>query len=381
MNIARSVHALVFVLAVACDDPPTPSPRGEPSAPPAPPSETAPARETAREPARPRLVTVLEIAPGDATSSFGERFATDGTRIATGDGRILVRNAAETFEEVRARASRPAELDAWVGALVALHGTDVVRCTSDRPDAPGELAIFDADGRRIARFVGRPDERFCSSLAVSGDRIAVGAEGRRTTRRGSVQLFELADGRWRAGPRATGEGDWHWFGQAVALAGDLLVVGSTRRGVLVFRVRDGALVVEQELEAIGETQLLGRSVATDGARIAVGERWAVRVFERDEGGRWVDRQRIATLDAEPSTFGHSIAISGDVLLVGDAGLGEASVLLREADGWELLRTISLGDRGVGEVGLAIHGDALFIGAPRSWRTDAGGAIRVERLER
>lgn len=151
--------------------------------------------------------------------------------------------------------------------------------------------------------------------------------------------------------------------------------------MLAFRVRVGALEVEQELEAIGETQLLGRSVATDGARIAVGERWAVRVFERDEGGRWVDRQRVATLDAEPSTFGHSMAIAGDVLLVGDAGLGEASVLLREAGGWELLRTISLGDRGVGEVGLAIHGDALFIGAPRSWRSDAGGAIRIERLER
>ena len=137
-----------------------------------------------------------------------------------------------------------------------------------------------------------------------------------------------------------------YFGHSVALTGDLLAVGAERQGnyhgaVYVF-ARSASKEWSQEafLKASDpdENDDFGTSVAISGGSLAVGAGWedsgstgvdgdernrdapgsgAVYVFERDHVGRWTQETYIKASNTEyMDAFGRSVALSGNVLVVG-----------------------------------------------------------------
>jgi hypothetical protein len=115
----------------------------------------------------------------------------------------------------------------------------------------------------------------------------------------------------------------------------------------------------------------GAGLAIDANRLAVGEpgRNRVSIFESEDGA-W---QRVATVEpaGTAALYGFSVALSRDVLVVGDPTARTVEVRSRGASGaWELRRRIDDADFGaLSELGLSVAvGDGYFIAsAPTAFR--------------
>ena len=190
--------------------------------------------------------------------------------------------------------------------------------------------------QRLLAFDREPGDGFGRAVAVDGDTIAVGAEH-----------------------------DDH---------GDLANAGS----VYVF-VRTGRIwTLEAKLTAPDpRTEAhFGHSLALDGDTLAVGT-WAtdtVYVFERT-GAWWPEPQVVRATPEQGGNFGHSLALDGDRLVVGAEWrwstsalltAGGASVFARVGQGWVLEQDLAAGDPGSNDrfgSSVAIAGDLIVVGAP------------------
>ena len=187
-----------------------------------------------------------------------------------------------------------------------------------------------------------------------------------------------------------------WFGQSVAVHGDLLAAGAWQDdqlgenagSVRIFKRIPGA---EDAWEAVKTVtapdgsagDAFGRSLALAGDTLVVGAAEAVHVFQRDLGGpdAW---GRVARLTSAAAQFGWSVSLSGDTLLA-SALLAEVggiqnvgAVLLFERnhpapDQWGLTRTLVPGapsaDQQFGS-SVFIDQDTALVGSP----SDGPGSI-------
>jgi len=190
-------------------------------------------------------------------------------------------------------------------------------------------------------------------------------------------------------------------GEAVAIDGDVAVVGAGRRpGVAyVYRLIDGRWVEERVLTSTdGYGQFFGRSVSISGGVIVVGDSFAgpmasagtAYVF-RYGAGRWNQEARLVPYDLDfDDTFGISVGVSGDVAVVGadrddDNGYESGSAYVFRFDGLRWIQTGKLvasdgaADDGFGYA-VAIDGDVIVVGSPRHDVTgaDSGAAYVFER---
>jgi hypothetical protein len=144
------------------------------------------------------------------------------------------------------------------------------------------------------------------------------------------KLVPISDG---AGDSTAGD----HFGSAIALEGDVLVVGAP-------------------LDAYGPPDRGG----------------SVYVYERSPAGIWTLKQKIFPIDAEPlERFGFSLSLSGDTLVVGSPSLyGGAVYIFSKVDGaWRQqsrLEWYGLEDAFAASV--ALSGDHLAVGAPTFFTT-------------
>ncbi len=187
------------------------------------------------------------------------------------------------------------------------------------------------------------DAEFGRSVAVSGDLALVGGPyldvGMRQEA-GAAYIFARArDGSWTATARLTAPdgGDFDFFGQAVALFGDTAVVGAPSHdvagrpeagAVYVFKLLGGSWVQQAKLVAAdGATRsYFGRAVAIEDDTIVVGSPWrevggdaaagAAYVFTRS-GDVWSQQARLVAADgAVEDCLGDAVAVSGDLALLG-----------------------------------------------------------------
>jgi hypothetical protein len=188
---------------------------------------------------------------------------------------------------------------------------------------------------------------FGQAVALSGSFAVVGAplDDDRGSSSGSVYVFRNTGGGWVQEAKLTASdgaaGDQ--FGSAVALSGDLLVVGAAydsdaeanTGAAYVFRRTGGAWLQEAKLTASDRQggDFFGWSVATDGTAVAIGaplddyatfsNAGSAYVYNR-VGATWVEQSRVVAAGTRASDqFGRSLAISGDWLFVG-APLNDAS---------------------------------------------------------
>ena len=243
--------------------------------------------------------------------------------------------------------------------------------------------------------------RYGTATAAHGDRILVGAHGSvaSTTPAGAVYLIDQGTGQelMKIEPSNGDPGDF--FGQAVALSDDFVLVGSPREDGNVdpstFFTNSGTAYVfdastGQELMQLRPSEVLlnaffSRSVALEGSIGAIGtnafnaqmvDTGAVYLFDVSTGE---ELHKLLALDGESDDeLGESVAIDGGLVVAGaarddDNGDESGSAYVFDATTGaqvaKLLPTDGAADDRFG-VDVAIDGDRVVVGA---WYDDDNGS--------
>jgi hypothetical protein len=353
--------------------------------------------------------TLVAGAPGEDSSAVGVGGdATSNGTVDSGAVFVFVRGAGGNWsQQAYLKASNTGGGDEF-GASVAIDTDTIV------VGAPGEssaAAVIDGDGADDTRpdagaayvFVRtgtawsqqaylKPhntdtNDGFGSSVAISGDTIAVGAPLEDSSAldvggdasddsvadSGAAYVFVRAGVAWTAEAylKASNTGASDLFGADVAISGDTIAVG--------------AYLEDSEATGVGGDQ--GNENAQSSG--------AVYVFARS-GATWSPEAYVkATNSDEFDEFGHAVALSGDTLVVGasleDSGAtgvggnqadetaldsGAAYVYGRSGSVWTSQAYLKAVNAGPGDTfgwSVAIDGDAIVVGA----RLEDGSATGVD----
>lgn len=271
------------------------------------------------------------------------------------------------------------------GAAIDLDGTTVVvgaarLDVAERRDE-GRVFVFELDGDGTvldAVVIPHPDpnafDRFGASVAIDGDRIAVGCPGDddSATDAGSIWTFVRGDGGWITESRVEAEvGPDAGYGASVSLDGDLLAGGAPDAagdGMVVIHRRDPKLgwTLDAMLTGIGPSggpRDTGHAVHIAGGRLAIGQPGTrvdgqlvgtMAIWTRSEDGVWTPEGGLTPGSPGLIALGSSVSIDADLVASGmplyssdemHTG-GVASVDLRrdcDADGVPDLFAIAGGD--------------------------------------
>ncbi|MHC4303646.1 MAG: thrombospondin type 3 repeat-containing protein [Planctomycetota bacterium] len=252
-------------------------------------------------------------------------------------------------------------------------------------------------------------DRFGHDVAVDGDVAIVSAVGADDAcpgtdcASGAAYMFRFVGASWIEEQKllATPPAAADEFGFAVAVSGPVAVVGTPRDdeacggaatcdtgAVYVFRYDGEAWVLEQKLTApdAAPQDYFGYAVAVSGDTIFVGARvdddggtstGSVYVY-RHNGASWVERPKLHAADAQEfDLFGHSIALDGDLALIGALGdddacpgdalcnSGSAYVFRFDGAAWAQEQKLTASDGAADdEYGhdVSINGDLALVGA-------------------
>ncbi len=249
---------------------------------------------------------------------------------------------------------------------------------------------------------------FGCSVGVSEDVIAVGAYGDDDggSDSGAAYVFQRMKGggdQWGQVEKLTASDPEanDYLGKSVAVDGDIVVAGAegedtgglSAGAVYIFHRYEGGVDFWDQLQKITAPDAeagdsFGNSVAIYGGNIVVGARnessggsgaGAAYVFHRDSvygSGSWEKFYKLTASDAQTNdNFGVSVAISGDVIVIGanqedSAGTdaGAAYVFHRCGDGvghWGEVKKLVASDAGNEDnfgVAVAVAGDLITVGA-------------------
>jgi hypothetical protein len=315
------------------------------------------------------------------------------------------------------RAGDPAN-GARFGASVSASGDTVaVGAPADvnfGPPGPGWAYVFVVTGGTVtqqAKLIpedGSPKELFGASVGLSGNALVVGARLADTPagdNAGAVYVYERINTTWTRQAKlfASDARPGDFFGSAVAIAGDTMVVGASGRdgaagrdcGAVYVFVRSGGGWVEQArlTAAAGRANDgLGFSVAISGDTVVAGAPGRrvlpntpghAHVFVR-AGAIWTEQATLAIADAPPNGhFGSAVAVSGNTALLASPQYGAVHVFARLDGVWRWREALApaTGDPEFGS-SLAFSGGIAVVGA-RSAHTAAepnAGAVHLFAVE-
>ena len=235
-------------------------------------------------------------------------------------------------------------------------------------------------------------DRFGTSVAIEGDRLAVGEPQDGDELSGAVHIFTYDGTGWTPTARLVPNSGIGFenglFGQAVALDGDRLFVGSpgdpepggdARVGAVYVYAFDGAGWVQEARLAASIPVVsgdFGGALDADGDRVLVGAQASgtggrAYVFRR-EAGVWSQETRLSSSFPEAGGgFGARVALDGDRALVGAsredrAAVDDGAAYVFERTGTTWTQTARLGaltgpDGNFGS-SVALDGTAAVIGA-------------------
>jgi hypothetical protein len=210
----------------------------------------------------------------------------------------------------------------------------------------GRLYVFERSGSTWVQtaILGANDPlpglSLGQSLAISGTRILAGApqESHLGFVTGVAYVFEKVGGTWMQVAKlgASDAAGGQWFGYDVAIEGDTLAIGAkgaagpsgNAQGAVYVFTRQGSTWIESQklVHSLGTANdYMGFNVALSSDVIAAFAvtptgRGAVYMFEQ-QGGTWVEGQRLIPLDPQASSdgFGSNVALDSGWLMVGQAG--------------------------------------------------------------
>ena len=244
---------------------------------------------------------------------------------------------------------------------------------------------------RIMAYDGGPDDKFGSRVAISGDTLLIGTpyDDHNGVDSGSAYVYVRTGSGWT--PQAKIDGGAvadDEFGHAVALEGDVAVIGAWGDDDLGFGAgaayvftRSGSTWTQQtKLTASdgGDYYNFGNAVDLSGDTVVVGSSsagglgaayGAAYVFVWS-GSIWRQEAKLeADLPVVSSRFGTSVSIHGDTVMVGATLYppgGRVYVFERAASVWSQQAVLEASDGEYGNtfgMSLSLDGDTVLIGAP------------------
>ncbi len=225
--------------------------------------------------------------------------------------------------------------------------------------AVSTIEIDPGDEVKLIADDGDNADRYGYSVSIDGNYAIVGAyrSNNEYTDDGCVYIYEIdADGNWTNGIKLTATDGWasDYYGYSVCISGDYAVVGAygdddkggASGSVYIYeRNADGIWEYAAKLTAsdgeAGDT--FGYSVSIDGDHVIVGSYYddngsgSVYIYERSADGIWGNEIKLTATDPDDyDYFGHSVSISGNYAIVGaygndDDGSLSGSVYIYELD--------------------------------------------------
>lgn len=240
-------------------------------------------------------------------------------------------------------------------------------------------------------------DEFGRAISISGDLAVIAArkEDGAGNNRGAAYVIDFITGDEKFKLTASDTANEDRFGQSVAVSGNIAVVGAdqkngmgTYRGsAYLFDVTTGSELHILSPSVVEDNAYFGFSCAIDGNSVVVGapdedaggsDRGAVYVFNAATGAQiW----RLTASDGEDDDFyGHSVAITGNYIIVGapdedGAGTNRGKVYVYDlTTGMELFKLTAseLENNSYFGSSVAAKGDYLVVGSPDA---DSGGIDR------
>jgi hypothetical protein len=259
-------------------------------------------------------------------------------------------------------------------------------------------------------------DNFGSSVAVSGNWAVIGAPWVDDlgiySNDGAVYVFERTPSGWQEGQRlkASDASPNAGFGQSVDIEGTTIAVGAAGASfqgmqyvgaIYIFEFSGGAWTETSKLTPgdAGADYFLGYSVALSGPQIIGGaiheshagsHCGAAYVFE-NTSGNWTQTAKLIATDGGTShLFGYSVALHGDVAVVGAIGVpqvsyqnvGAAYVFERQGTQWPQTQKLISPNPSSTQFfacAVAVNADAILVGAFNNHLgAVAGGAVFAYR---
>ena len=352
---------------------------------------------------------VQRVMASDATvdANFGVSLDLSGDRAVVGAVRDVPEGSAYVFERIsgvwvetaKLTASDPGQ-DERFGAAVAIDGDWIaIGDFFDNGHAmqAGAVYLFHYSGGTWVEDVKLTPadlaavDEFGWELDLDGGRLvasAAGVDGASATQ-GALYVFELEGTHWVQKARIDdpGAGADDVFGSSVAVSGDRILAGARGSDLAakdagtayVFVLQGGSWVLEATLDAPDAEVMaqFGEDVALQGSRALVGaylhglnDPGAAYVFEYDGTGWGPGTRLMPSAPADHSSFGHGLAIAGDLVFVAApyksfGHAGEVYAFGLDGSEWRELNRLRPQMANVSDsfgVDMATSGDDLLIGA-------------------
>jgi hypothetical protein len=250
----------------------------------------------------------------DSTASGVNGNQADNSGLSPGAAYVFTRSGGTWSQQAYLKASNPGNLDAF-GSAVGISGDTIT--------------------------VGAPLER-SAATGVGGDQLDNSA-----SQSGAGYVFTRSGGVWsqQAYLKASNTGAGDFFGNALAVSGDTVVVGAER-------------------EASSSTGVDGNQADNSASQSGAGY-----VFTRS-GGVWSQQAYLkASNTGAGDSFGRAAAISADTVVVGASGetgdSGAGYVFTRSGGVWSQQAYLKASNAGAGDQfgwSVAVFGDTVVLGA-------------------
>ena len=350
------------------------------------------------------------VAISGDTAVVGAHYEDTGGTSA-GAAYVFTRSGTTWTQQQKIQATDKQAGD-FFGYSVAIDGdTAVVGAQAEETGATdaGSVYIFTRSGttwtqqQKIQASDKEASDLFGHSVSIDGDTVVVGANGEDTggANAGAAYVFTRSGTTWTQQQKiqASDLQASDSFGTSVSISGDTVVVGAYREdtggadaGAAYVFTRSGTTWTQQQKIQASDLQasdLFGQSVSISGDTVVVGaysedtggsDAGSVYIFTRS-GTTWTQQQKIQASDPEAEdTFGNSVSIDGDTVVVGaqyeDTGgtsAGAAYVFTRSGTTWTEQQKIVASDAQATDYfgqAVAIDGDTVVVGA---YLEDTGGA--------
>jgi len=279
---------------------------------------------------RDRMVVGVEKEPsGQTTITNGATSPDDTTKSSSGAVFVYRRNVNEWVQEAFLKAPNSFQSDLFGTSVAMTHDTIVVGAPGEASNQTTIINGTSASSDRSAQNAGavyvfrrtgvtwvqeaylkatnaEAGDRFGSAVAISGDLVVVGATGESSSAdpadnsvpgSGAAYVFKRDGTTWEQVGylKASNADENDAFGNAVAVSEDIVAVGAK---------------AEQSAERI----IVNNDYASDDNSAT--NAGAVYIFG-PQGTSWIQRAYIKAINAEAGDrFGHSVAMSGTTLVVG-----------------------------------------------------------------
>jgi len=295
------------------------------------------------------------------------------------------------------------------GVSVAISGTVAVvgaHRDNDNGSESGSAYVYEKIGaswiyrQKLTASDGTSQDFFGEAVATNGDTIFVSCTGDDdgASGAGSVYLFEKSGDAWQESGKlvASDPAMSDSFGSAVAVSGDILIVGTPlddspdqdAGSVYIFDRFGGSWSQSAKLVASDAASFdrFGNSVGICGGRAIVGAPYedqvgadsgSAYIFELSRGV-WTETDKIWASDGAGSdSFGAAVALWEDVAVAGapfNDSIGSVYCFLKQGGSWKETRKIRAWEADAGDdfgQGAALCGDTILAGSSSGDGGNAG----------